>query len=245
MNVDPTATARATATAPRPAPPAGAAAKGGFEDALRSALVSRSDAPPAAGSGCPDDGTRLSHRGPLSERAQRVQDMGAARRERLGLTAPAPEAGGRAEVRSPEQLTAELEAATAEGRTVRVSKAEYEALLAYNHDNLGPLQGGWAAKLGLAPSDLAAGGRSRTVNYGGVLGQRNAVPGARDVQQHDEVPAYLRGPDGGAVTVSRSAPTYYNTGGGRYLPPEVSNSPDHHLSRMPGALAGPQLRDRG
>lgn len=242
MNVDPTAPARATPTAPRSAPPAGAA-KGGFEDALRSALVSRADAPPEAGCRCPDDDTRLSHRGPLSERAQRVQDMGAARRERLGLTAPVPEADDRAEVRSPVQLTAELEAATAEGRTMRISLAEYRALVDHNADTLlHEFRGGWSENLGLFSGEADLGARHRSVDYAGVIASRGALPGFEELNGATEVPAHLQGPDGRPLTVFRPSPNFWNTGGGRYLPPEVSNSPHHHLADAPGAVTGPVLR---
>lgn len=146
--------------------------------------------------------------------------------------------------RTPDQLTRELIAATEEGRTVRISQSEYEALLAHNHATLGGMRAGWSQDLGLAPGDLARGGYSRTVAYGSIIGQSRPVPGYEQLHGLAEVPPHLQGPNGGPLTVFRPTPTFWNTGGGRYLPPEVSNSPNHHDSRRPGAIPGPSLPDR-
>lgn len=235
---------RASSSATQSSSPPGGNAASGFDAALRSALTEPVAAPPEQGA----EDSSVVRRGPLSSRAMYRQSIGAAMREQRQASAPEapgaePTPASSGDVRPPQEIAAELEAATAEGRTVRISQAEYRALVDHNAQTLLPeFRGGWSQELGLFTEGADHGARHRTVDYNGVIASGRSLPGFEDLHGATEVPAHLQGPDGGPLTVFRPSPNFWNTGGGRYLPPEVSNSPDHHLAAAPGAERGPELR---
>ena len=240
MDVDRASITVTPNTGPRPAAGDGArpaATETPFHAHLEAAATERS-APTADDR---DDGPRTIRRGELTDDALRRQQLGAQRRAAIQGSDEPQAAGSVGELDGPAALAAQLEEDTRNGVTRRISQEQYEELLAYNHRTLGMIRGNWSQGLGLEPADLARGDAHRVVNYAQVVGNATPIEGYEHLHGLDEVPEHLQGPDGGPLSVRQPSPTYYNTGGGRYLPPEVSNSPAHDQAAAEGAAAGPTL----